>query len=250
MTAASAVNYLFICPTYGNYCYSRAAVESFLTHTPAGLALVVDDGHEKFHKFWDDEWNVIAHHFETQAGLTRSWNFGLHRAKEIGVKYAICGNDDILFTPEWYVGPEALLEDDSVAIVGALSNGPGTSNELQNVWDHVPNYIVSDQPEQINAVAASLQHRYSLRQHLKTHEVNGFFMLSRTSRWWDGRFDENHVFDPDPQFSLQASERELQNRFRRRGWRNVISLTTFIFHYRSVTRGDAFNQGMWCRRTA
>lgn len=241
-------SHCFICPTYGHYDYARAAVKSFLDNTPGGVALVVDDGHPEFHRFWDDEWSVIAHRFRNRRGLTRSWNFGLQWAREFKVPYAICGNDDILFTPEWYAGPVALLEDDSVGLVGPLSNAAGRVNARQNVWKHVRNYRTSDEPCQLAKIAARLRVRYQLTDHLKTRAVNGFLMVSSTKRWWEGRFDEQHVFNPARRFALTDNEWELQRRVRRRGWRNVISLRSFVFHYRSVTRGEEFKHGMWYRK--
>jgi GT2 family glycosyltransferase len=238
----------FICPTYGHYDYSRAAVESFLRHTPGGLALVIDDGHPEFRKFWEDDWNVVAHHFNDQGGLTRSWNFGLARARELNAEFAICGNNDILFTPGWQVGPTVLLQNEAVGLVGPLSNGPGLSNKEQNIWDHVPGYQRMDSPAALTEVAAHLSTRYQPSDYRVVPQVNGFFMFGRVSRWWEGRYDDGHVFDPAPRFALTGNEEELQKRFNRRGWQSVVSLRTFIFHYRSVTRGDRFCHGMWYRR--
>src|ERR1017187_2426465 len=87
--AENVIMHCFICPTYGQYDYARAAVKSFLQHTPGGVALVVDDGHPQFHKFWDDHWNVVAHRFRGRGGLTRSWNYGLKQARKMGAEYAI-----------------------------------------------------------------------------------------------------------------------------------------------------------------
>lgn len=238
----------FICPTYGHYEYARAAVESFLEFTPGGAVVVVDDGYPEFHRFWELEWPVVAHHFQDQRGVTRSWNLGLVLAREIGAKYTICGNSDILFAPNWHTGPESLLEDSSVGLVGPLSNGPGLTNRLQNIWDHLPGYKPSDLAQAISRVAAELTCRYDIDDHLAADAVNGFFMVGRTARWWEGAYDNEHVFDPTPPFALVGSEHELQRRFRACGWRSVVSLRAFIFHYRSVTRGERFKRGMWYRR--
>jgi len=238
----------YICPTYGHYGYARTALRSFFKNTPGGLGIVVGDGHPGFHRFWDAEWNVMACQFSDHVGLTRSWNYGLRVAREVGAKYAICSNDDILFTPGWEVGPVALLEDDAIGVVGALSNGPGWTNDKQNIWDHIRAYRATDCEQGTSEVASTLATRYSVRDHLKVHAVNGFFMISHTARWWEGRFDDEHVFNPGSRYAMTQNEDELQNRFQANGWHSVVSLRSFIFHYRSVTRGDNYRQGMWCRR--
>jgi len=53
------------------------------------------------------------------------------------------------------------------------------------------------------------------------------------------------VFDPAPRFALTQNEDELQARFQAAGWRSVVSLRSFIFHYRSVTRGEQSKHGRW-----
>jgi len=237
--------YCFICPTYGHYEYARAAVKSFFENTPNGVAIIVDDGHAEFHKFWDESWNVTAHHFKNSQGLTRSWNYGLAQARNMGAEYAICGNSDILFSPGWEVGPARLLADNSVALVGPLSNGPGLSNKQQNIWDHIAGYQPNDAKEDIMKVATELSQKYEATDCRVPRAINGFFMIGRTLRWWEGRFDDANIFHPHLRM---GDEHELQKRFGQRGWKCLVSLRSYIFHYRSVTRGDKFKHGMWFRR--
>lgn len=240
--------YCFICPTYGQYDYARAALASFFLHTPNGVAVVADDAHPDFHPFWNKRWRVVARPYKTRGGVTRSWNYGLSYARKIGAKYTICGNDDILFTPDWWKGPAELLAEPSLGIVGPLSNGPGLSNKLQNIWDHVRGYQTSDSPSALATVATRLRRQYPLEEHRLVPVVNGFFMIARTERWWEGAFDRRHVFNPHPSYAMVHSEHELQLRFLKLGWPNAVSLTSFIFHYRSVSRGDKFKHGLWYRR--
>ena len=204
-------------------------MQSFLEHTPNGIVVVVDDGHPRFHKFWDDRWNVLAHSFPDRAGVTRSWNFGLACARLLGAKYTICSNDDVLFTQGWSAGPARLLENDSVGLVGPLSNAPGLSNAEQNIWDHALDYRPSDSPMQLAYVAAQLRRLYRPAAHVAVPAVNGFFMIGRTERWWEGRHDNDHVFHRARRFAMVHSEHELQNRFHARGWCSLVSLRTFIF---------------------
>ncbi len=244
----SRYDYCFICPTYGQYDYARSALESFFRHTTRGCAIVVDDAHPAYRPFWDKKWPVAVRAFKTRGGVTRSWNHGLGYARKIGAKYAICGNDDILFTPGWWKGPVALMNEPSIGIVGPLSNGPGHSNKSQNIWDHIRDYQPADSPKALAAVAARLRRKYGASDCCLVPVVNGFFMIARTERWWEGCFDRRHVFNPAPSYAMVHSEHELQLRFIKQGWPNAVSLASFIFHYRSVSRGDKFKQGLWFRR--
>lgn len=238
----------FICPTYGHYDYARASLQSFFEHTAHGVAVVVDDGNPEFFKFWDKDWNVVAHQFPTRRGLTRSWNFGLTKARELSAKYTICGNDDVLFTPNWHLGPVALLESEVFSLVGPLSNAPGVTNNKQKISDYTSNYKLSDNQSDLRDVSEQLAGRFGVDAYFEVHAVNGFFMISQTAKWWAGRYDNNNVFNPARKFSLVGNEDELQRRFRAKRWRIAVSLRSFIFHYRSVTRGKAAALGMWHRR--
>lgn len=240
--------FCFICPTYGQYDYARASLASFFRHTPKGIAIVVDDAHPKFHCFWDKSWNVVARPFKTRGGLTRSWNHGLSYGRKIGAHYTICGNDDILFTPGWWKGPATLLEDPSIGVVGPLSNGPGLSNNEQNIWDYLKGYKPADTSTALTKVARQLRRKFTDADCRLVPVVNGFFMMARTERWWEGSYDRRHVFNPAPAYKMVHSEHELQLRFIQQGWYNAVSLNSFIFHYRSVSRGEKFKRGMWYRR--
>lgn len=240
--------FCYICPVYGQYNYARAAVESFLAHTPSSVAVVIDDAHPDFYEFCDPDWSVIYHKFPGHGGLTRSWNYGLILAREMNAEYAICSNDDVLFTPNWHEGPAAILQDSSVGLVGPLTNGPGRSNRRQGIWKHIPDYTPSDASDALADVSISLSRKYALSDSLPVGTVNGFCMMARTKRWWEAAFDAKHVFNPGRRFALTRSEKEIQSRIREFGWRNLVSLRSFVFHYRSVTRGDRFKHGMWFRR--
>lgn len=244
-----AVMFCYICPVYGQYAYARAAVESFLTRTPDSVAVVVDDAHAGFYEFCDPSWRVIYHRFQRHAGLTRSWNYGLILAREMKAEYTICSNDDVLFAPNWYEGPAALLQDPSVGLVGPVTNAPGRSNRRQGIWKYVDDYTLSDTPEALADIATRLSRKYAIRDSLSVRTLNGFCLMGRTKRWWEAAYDAHHVFNPSRRFALIRSEREIQSRIRGSRWRNVVSLRSFVFHYRSVTRGDEFKHGMWFRRT-
>ena len=70
-------------------------------------------------------------------------------------------------------------------------------------------------------------------------------MLARTDVWWKGKFDKQYVFDPRKK--MAGNEDELQKRWKRIGQRSGFVPSSFIFHYRSVTRGERYKDRGWHR---
>jgi len=100
-----------------------------------------------------------------------------------------CSNDDVAVHARAGNAARWLCcRTTSVGVVGPLSNAPGWTNTRQNIWDHVPDYEVSDAPEQLATVAGQLR-RAAVEPPtaLAVEAVNGFFMIARTARWWEGR---------------------------------------------------------------
>jgi len=238
---------LFICPCFGQYGYACAALQSYFKHGGSEyLAIVVDDASPEA-----ADWEILlqrlrqtvgvsadkllAHRFEVRDGLTRSWNYGLTKARELGVDYVVCGNSDILFTPGW---DEPLLYglDHTFRLVGPLSNAPGpTNNGKQDVAHYVPNFRLTDNEAVLADTAAYLRARYGATTFVESN-INGFCLMSKTAMWWDGAFDAAHVFDP--KHRLTFNEDELQRRWFARQWKAGIAMGSYVFHYRAVTRGD------------
>ncbi len=106
-----------IIPTYGAFDYARKAISTFLERTKDGTAILVDDASPGWNP---DDWErwidkgmqgrIFVHHFADRGGLTRSWNWGLRKAREFGAEYAVAANSDILFTSGWFDGVAARAE--------------------------------------------------------------------------------------------------------------------------------------------
>ncbi|AGA28660.1 putative glycosyltransferase [Singulisphaera acidiphila DSM 18658] len=252
-----------VCPTYGQFDYAMRTIESFARHTEDPLTIVVDDASPDW---GDPDWQeflgadalpIVVHRFPENGGLTRSWNWGIHRAIMQGADYVIAGNSDILFCEGWQHGLIHALES-GYALAGPLSNAPGrTATVKAHVANYVPGYRLTDDPAYLDSLSRTLQARY---QGLVVEaRVNGFFQMARAEVWLAGRFDEAHVYRPrndlqpngmpNPDPLMTSNEDELQNRWARLGWRFAVCPSSFIFHYRAVSRGTNYLHGSWMRRT-
>lgn len=246
----------FINPIYNAFAYARRAALSFFKYTPESLnpvCLNVDDCSPLYDQqdwdFWHADLNrdrCVHQHFENNNGLTRSWNWGLRKARELGCKYAIAGNSDIVFTEGWYEGLLWHL-DRGTRLVGPVTNAPGWSDknsQRQNVKNYYPNYRVSDDPTYLQTVARHLKEHRPIGE-LYEAQINGFFTVSTLEFWWAGAFDTKNVFDP--KYKLTGNEDELERRWTRQGWRIGFVPSSFIFHYRAVSRGDKAKHTGWKR---
>jgi glycosyltransferase involved in cell wall biosynthesis len=250
----------FVCPTYGQFGYAIKAIRSFLRYTPNPTAIVVDDASPG----WEDPaWRAfldsilprrIVHRFPDNGGLTRSWNLGIRRALSSGVDYIIAGNSDILFCRGWYRGLIAALNS-GYALAGPVSNAPGpTSLGLADVTRYCREYVVTDECSYLDSLSEALQSRF--RGQVAEARINGFFQMARGETWWDGRFDDGHIYRPINIFSgdvpnptplMTYNEDELQARWAGKGWKSAVCPSSFIFHYRSATRGEEYLHGLWFR---
>jgi glycosyltransferase involved in cell wall biosynthesis len=247
-----------IVPSYGHFDYVLGTVNSFFEHSPAdSLCYVIDDCSKQWptdeemidwprHKLVPlsgdnvelfntgrNDCKLLVCRYLRHGGLTRSWNLGLALAGKSmwSAEYAICGNSDILFTPNWYVPlTEALKTHD---LVGPVTNAAGRVFE-QRVNKFISPYVVNDDEEELKRVSEVLSrdHQGKVIDH---YRINGFFMMAKTRTWWENAYDGGHVFKPKADMGTVAYE--LQARFRNRGRKIGIVPSSFIFHYRSVSRG-------------
>jgi glycosyltransferase involved in cell wall biosynthesis len=260
----------FVCPIYDamNFdSYTRLSLESFFATTPNGVALVVDDGSagwsDNYVKSLKDYVNVYpgtdlhAIHFPKNGGLTRSWNAGLAKADELQLDYAIAGNNDVIFTEKWYEGMVHALAN-GYSLVGPLSNAPGiTAAGKQEINRYVNSYRLTDNIDELNKTAKQL-HEQNLGKVIES-KVNGFFQMATMAAWRKGKYDAKHYYRPvnthtakgrkNPTPLMTLNEDELQSRWAAKGMKSVISLSTFIFHYRAVSRGDKYKMGKWYRKS-
>ena len=251
---------LFVLPTYGEFAYAKLAAESFCRHTPDGTILLVDDCSPDYDNVDFMSWQVPIGRFHRFAfrewgGLTRSWNHGLRQARELEAEYVLAGNSDLLFTPQWSDALKLGLES-GYGLVGPLSNAPGvTAKGLQEVQRYDSEYELTDDEKMLGRAADRLRTRYA-GQYV-TSPVNGFALFAKTTTWWQHAYDLEHPFRPRNDFNskgqrnptplLTLNEDELQGRWRNAGVLSGIVLSSFVFHYRSVSRGDRFKKPGWYR---
>ncbi len=257
-----------IVPTHAEaqlHAYTMATLRSFFQYTANGLAIVVDDASDSWSSKLEQDLqqtpqyegqSCLISRFSSWGGLTRSWNAGLTLAVQADVDYVIPANNDLLFTPGWYRG---LLwaTTQGYHLVGPVSNAPGkTSKGLAHVENYYPDYQVSDDSKNLAAVAHYLEEHF--QGVLVDCPVNGFFQFAKTCTWVDGKYDANHFYCPRNDFNskgkpnptplMTLNEDELQGRWKKKGWKTAVLPSSYVFHYRAVTRGPRFTHGSWMRR--
>lgn len=257
----------FVCPTHKAlelHSYTAKSLITFLKTTPNGVAVVVDDGSDGFSGEYTrklktispDPSRIVVEGFRKPLGLTRSWNRGLEICADQQLDYAIAGNNDVVFTPRWYEGLVQLASI-AFAMVGPLSNAPGvTAKGHQEVSKYVSNYTLTDDPVVLDDYAADLLNRYKGQYTIS--KVNGFFQFASMQSWIKGKYDSKHFYRPanfftstgakNPTPYTTLNEDELQARWEKLGMKSAICLSSFIFHYRAVTRGDKYKKGQWYRQ--
>ena len=259
----------FICPVYNATAfasYTQKALKSFFDTTPNGVAIVVNDGSAGWNDDYEqsllklaDSYPIVSLYilkFYTSGGLTRSWNAGLAKAAELNLDYVIAGNNDIIFSAGWHEGMTYALAN-GYSLVGPVSNAPGvTAKGRQNVETYIPNYKLTDDSIEIEQVATQLKQMHSNK--ILERNINGFFLMATLKAWEAGKFDEHHFFRPknkyyvygrlNPTPMMTGNEDELQGRWAKKGMKSGVVLSTFIFHYRSVSRGDKYKWGKWYRQ--
>ena len=227
-----------IIPTFNHFEYARRAVQSLLRCPVRGTRiryLLVDDASPE----WDAvDWNTWPEpdcnklRFARRGGLTRSWNAGLREAVSMGAEYAVCTNSDILFSPHWFEPLTDALEN-GFDLVGPVTYAPGDA-PAQNVQGYLTGAeLITDSSKKIDSIARVLR---KAAPAAVPASINGFFMMAKTERWRQGAFSRHCVFDPD--FPLVGNETELHARWRNAGMVTGFVPSSFIFHYRSVSRPE------------
>lgn len=247
-----------IVPSYEAFPYARRTLLSLFKYTPEAVAVVVDDASPSWNK---GKWlrgiigDIRVHQFNKNGGLTRSWNHGMEMVRGMDVEYVVLGNNDVLFNVGWWQGLEAVLNL-GYGLAGPLSNAPGvTARGLQEIGAYVTNYELTDKPKYNNKLARLLWKTY--KDKAVPAEVNGFFMMAKPATLFDNAFTGEFVFRPintknsrgklNSTPLMTGNEDELQRRLAKSKIRSAVALGSFIFHYRSVSRGQQFVKGQWAR---
>lgn len=261
-----------VIPTYGKFEYAKQAVVSAIeaaTDVEAHVFLV-DDASPDFHGH-DNTGEVAPNHIirelmarypkrlrlivnPVNLGLTKTWNKGISSAVIAGNFKFICAtNSDVVFPKGYDIGMTQALESKKVDLVGPVTNAPGTE-ENQFVKLYSNNYDGPDVAK-IDEVQLELLTKY--RAQVKQMTVNGFCMMALSYTWEnymyapEQPFRESNPFNskgqPNPTPAMTLQEYELQSRWHKVGLKSGVALSSYVFHYRSVTRGPKFNKGDWAR---
>lgn len=259
----------FVCPVYKSdefHKYTELSLRSFFETTPGGVGIVVDDGSAAWNAAYESQLRglIAAHptcdinfyHYPTQFGLTRSWNRGLMIAHELGLDYAIAGNNDVIFTQQWASGMLHALQH--YALAGPLSNAPGvTAGGRQEIHKHIKNYTLTDDRRYLDKIASEIHSKHLGK--VIDSPINGFFQMASMSAWRKGMYSAVDYYRPinnhtsrgtrNPTPTMTLNEDELQVRWRKLGLQSAVVLSSFIFHYRAVSRGDKYKRGKWFRQS-
>lgn len=245
---------LIVIPTRGQFDYAARAIASGVYYTPDPTALVIDDASPE----WSDAWIkamvgacppgrlawIKLSRSAFGPNLTRSWNRGLVFARESGFRHVVLANSDVIFASGWWAGIRAGLR--RYDFIGPVTNAPGHQQEqLSDVADRL---VEPDDQYALNLACEPLidiaEHEFSEAPYL-----NGFCFAGQTERFWSNSFDNLHVFDPSK--PMVGNEDEFFERARDRGMKMGIARGSFVFHYRSVSRGiEHANIGAYRRSRA
>ncbi len=245
---------LVVVPVHGHWEYALRTVKSLYWANESSQfdssqetdCVVFDDASPDYSKEREQallavDRRVSFVRYKDRAGMTRSWNSGLNLARAGSYVYACLANSDLMFTPAWDEPLRDALK--AHALVGPVSNAPGLTSRVQAVEPYDPEYKLSDDWPDLAATAGRL--RASQRGVVIPAKVNGFCMMTRTDVAWKNAYDRHHVFDPGK--PMAGNEDELQKRWAARGLTSAVVPASFVFHYRSVTRGDRYRKGRWMR---
>ena len=252
-------NLLVVVPVYSQWEYAVAAVESLYRAADAAYfessgevdCVVFDDGSPDYDPAWERKLLAVDRRvsfvrYKDNAGMTRSWNSGLNLARAGGYHSCCLTNSDVLFAPNWDAHLRAAVsEAGGYALAGPVSNAPGHTTRHQDVAKYLPDYRLSDAWTDLKATAEALGARAPAPV---PSRLNGFCLMTRTELAWAHPFDRHHVLDP--KCPMAGNEDRLQDRWAKAGLTFAVCPRSFVFHYRSVTRGDRFKKGRWMRRPA
>ncbi len=219
-----------ILPSYGHFDYLHLAAES-AARTPGAVIIVVDDaskdwpGDRVVRGYLPKDVPFVLQRYDGNAGLSRSWNAGLRICRNMGLPYAVCGNSDLVFSMGWWEPLEEALQSHDFA--GPVTNAPGHMRQ-QDVARYLPGYSLSDDPDDIEDTAKALREANaagSVRGNL-----NGFCIAGKVDSFHRaGNFNES--------IPLAGNEDDLFKRSAALGMTAAVVPTSYVFHYRSVSRG-------------
>ena len=93
-------------------------------------------------------------------------------------------------------------------------------------------YKITDNLDYLNSVQKAIESKHANDLFFTT--VNGFCMAAKTDTWFSGAYNSECVFNP--KHKMLKNEDELQGRWLKLGRVIAICPSSFVWHYRSVTR--------------
>jgi GT2 family glycosyltransferase len=227
------VNVAVIIPTFGHFEYAALAAES-AARTEDVLIILMDDASPT----WPNDRVVsgwipsgvpfVIQRYSGNGGLSRSWNAGLRIARQAGCEFAVCTNSDVVFSRGWWEPLQSALDRND--FVGPMTNAPGHQRQ-QDVARFLPSYQVSDDPDDIDETARLLDDISMSPQQVPF--LNGFCIAGRTESFF--RLDAQQPFSRN--YPLEGNEDDFFCRSRSRDLTGAVVPQSFVFHYRSVSRG-------------
>ena len=258
-----------IIPTYGHFDYAADAVHSLFKNTKIKpYAIIVDDASPDFYTnftcinpklkeltlSYGNQVHIIS--FSQNGGLTRSWNEGLRIARDLSTDLAVCTNSDVLFSPGWDTAIIAALNH-GYTLVGPVTNTPGTEpHQYVGKFSscYLSKYKADPSEKALTEVAKELT---TIKPQFFSATLNGFCLAALTKNWFAYSYDKDVPFrprndydsrgrpNPTPLMTLQ--EYELQRRWHALGLLTGVAMS-YVFHYRSISRGKKYLKGDFAKR--
>jgi GT2 family glycosyltransferase len=225
------MNVGIIIPSFNHFDYVHLAVES-AAKTPGAIVIIMDDASPKWpgdrvvRGYLPQNIPFVVQRYDTNAGLSRSWNAGLRICRNLGLPYAVCGNSDLVFSNGWWEPIKQALQSHDFA--GPITNAPGHVG-AQNVTRQLADYELSDDPDDIDMTAQRLRKNAAPPESRSL--INGFCIAGRTASFFDVA---KEPFDST--IPMAGNEDDFFERAKSKGMSSCFVPQSFVFHYRSVSR--------------
>lgn len=240
---------LLVVPTYRAHAYALQTAATALAAFDGTRVAVVDDGSPDWPG--DDYYQnvhpgrVVCHRYpKNDRNLTRSWNWGARLARDLKFPYVAFGNSDLKFPAGWWEPIRAALDDGRLDLAGPLTNAPGHRRQQEysrHLRKTAPLGVVpktTDEDAVLVAVTKGLARRFGSAPVPLFGHLNGFLMAGKTDTLWADAHDKKHLFNPGDRFKMTRNEDEFCGKLITRGRRVGAVPTSYVFHYRGVSRAD------------
>lgn len=114
-----------------------------------------------------------------------------------------------------------------------MTNAPG-HRARQHISRFISKYKVDDSDKYIAGVSKDLLGKNPGK--VEKGPLNGFCLAALASTWVRGAYDISNKQFFNPKFKMVSNEDELMGRWEKLGLASAIACSSFVFHYRGVTR--------------